>query len=91
MRIGTEDKKKLTIAAVVGTIGLGCAFYMYSELSVPNTPKPAAVPVPAVTTAPLPGAVKLTTGGPRGANPTVNPCQASKVEVQLIEERVPKN
>lgn len=54
MKIGTEDKKKLTIAAVVGTVGLGCAFYMYSQLSVPDTPKPVSTPAPAVTvTAPV--------------------------------------
>jgi hypothetical protein len=49
MKIGTEDKKKLTIFAVVGTVGLACAFYMYSELSVPDTPKPASAPVPAAS------------------------------------------
>jgi hypothetical protein len=53
MKIGTEDKKKLTIAAVVGTIGLGCIFYIYSELSVPSAPKPTAAPVPTVTTTPV--------------------------------------
>ena len=51
MKIGTEDKKKLTIAAVVGTVGLGCAFYMYSQLSVPDSPKPVSAPAPAVTVA----------------------------------------
>ncbi len=38
MKIGTEDKKKLTILAVVGTGALGCAFYIYNALSVPDVP-----------------------------------------------------
>jgi hypothetical protein len=45
MKIGTEDKKKLTILAVVGTVGLGCAFYIYNALSTPDVPAPAAAPV----------------------------------------------
>jgi hypothetical protein len=51
MKIGTEDKKKLTILAVVGTVGLGCAFYIYNELAVPSGPAPAApaVAAPAAT------------------------------------------
>jgi hypothetical protein len=53
MKIGTEDKKKLTIFAVVGTVGLGCVFYMYSQLSVPSAPKAVAAPVPAVASTPV--------------------------------------
>jgi hypothetical protein len=45
MKIGTEDKKKLTILAVAGTLALGCAFYIYNALSVPDVPAPAAAPV----------------------------------------------
>jgi hypothetical protein len=51
MNIGTGDKKKLTILAVVGTVGLGCAVYIYSELSTPSVPAPAAAPVVASTPA----------------------------------------
>jgi len=54
MKIGTEDKKKLGILAVVGVLALGAAFYMYSELSSPDIPSPAAataVTVPARTPA----------------------------------------
>jgi hypothetical protein len=49
MKIGTEDKKKLTILAVVGTVGLGCAFYIYNALSVPDVPA-APVAAPAAAT-----------------------------------------
>ena len=45
MKIGTEDKKKLTILAVAGTGALGCAFYIYNALSTPDVPAPAATPV----------------------------------------------
>ena len=52
MKIGTEDKKKLTILAVVGTVGLGCAFYIYNALSVPDVPAaPAATPMAATPVA----------------------------------------
>ena len=50
MKIGTEDKKKLTILAVAGTVALGCAFYIYNELSVPSVPAavaPVSAPVAA--------------------------------------------
>ena len=52
MKIGTEDKKKLTILAVVGTVGLGCAFYIYNQLAVPSGPAPVApvVSAPAAAT-----------------------------------------
>lgn len=45
MKMGTEDKKKLGILAVVGVLALGAAFYMYSELSTPEVPAPAAATV----------------------------------------------
>ena len=51
MKIGTEDKKKLTILAVAGTGALGCAFYIYNALSVPDVPAPAAAPVVAAPVA----------------------------------------
>ncbi|HZY73307.1 MAG TPA: hypothetical protein VFE22_09400 [Edaphobacter sp.] len=48
MRLGTEDKKKLGILAVVGVLALGAVFYIYSELSSPDIPPPvAATPVSA--------------------------------------------
>lgn len=49
MKVGTEDKKKLGILAVVGVMALGAIFYLYSELSTPSAPPPAA---PVVVTAP---------------------------------------
>jgi hypothetical protein len=49
MKLGTEDRKKLTILGVAGTGGLGAIFYIYSQLSSPGTPPPAA---PAIVTAP---------------------------------------
>jgi hypothetical protein len=50
MRIGTEDKKKLKLFGVVGTLGVAAAVYIFSQLYVSDTPKTA--PVPVVTTAP---------------------------------------
>ncbi len=50
MNLGTEDKKKLGILAGVGVLALAAAFYMYSELSSPDIPRPA---VATVTTAPV--------------------------------------
>ncbi len=50
MRIGTEDKKKLKIFGVVGTLGVAAAVYIYTQLYVPDAPKTA--PAPVVTTVP---------------------------------------
>jgi hypothetical protein len=52
MKIGTEDKKKLTILAVAGTVALGCAFYIYNQLAVPDVPAPAAPVAAAAPVAP---------------------------------------
>lgn len=57
MKMGTEDKKKLGILAVVGVLALGAAFYMYSELSTPDVAPPVAAPVVTV-----PSAVPATSG-----------------------------
>jgi hypothetical protein len=51
MKIGTEDKKKLTILAVAGTAALGCAFYIYNALSVPDVPAPVVAPMAAAPAA----------------------------------------
>ncbi len=51
MKIGTEDKKKLKIFAVVGTLGLVAAIYIYSQLLGGEAPKSA--PAPVVATAPV--------------------------------------
>jgi hypothetical protein len=56
MRIGTEDKKKLAILLVVGTLGIGSIVYIYSSLMGSDTPTPAAAPV--VTAKPAAPAVK---------------------------------
>jgi hypothetical protein len=56
MRIGTEDKKKLAILVVVGTLGIGSIVYIYSTLMGSDTPPPAAAPV--VTAKPAAPAVK---------------------------------
>lgn len=53
MNMGTEDKKKLGILAVVGVFALGAVFYMYSELSTPDVPAPVAATVTTVPTAPV--------------------------------------
>jgi hypothetical protein len=46
MKIGTEDKKKMTILGVVGTLGVAGAFYIYSQLAVPDAPAAATVSAP---------------------------------------------
>jgi hypothetical protein len=59
MKLGTEDKKKLAIAVVTGVLGLGAAFYMYDQLSTPDTvAAPATKPVISSATAPAAVAVK---------------------------------
>ncbi len=56
MRIGTEDKKKLTVLGVVGVFGIAAAVYIYSQLSTPDAPAAAA---PVVVTGPTaPAAAK---------------------------------
>lgn len=56
MRFGTEDKKKLAILAVVGTLGIGSIVYIYSELMGSDTP--ASVAAPAATVRPVASAAK---------------------------------
>ena len=56
MKIGTEDKKKLTVLGVVGVFGIGSAVWIYSQLSTPDAP-PAAAPV-VVTGPTAPAAAK---------------------------------
>lgn len=64
MKIGTEDKKKLAIAVVTGVLGLGAAFYMYDQLSTPDTvAAPATKPVISSATAPAAVAVKPKVAG----------------------------
>lgn len=58
MKLGTEDKKKLGILAIVGTFALGAAFYMYSQLSTPDAPAP---PPPVVVTTHAPVATTAST------------------------------
>ena len=55
MRIGTEDKKKLTVLGVVGVFGIAAAVYIYSQLSTPDAPAAAA---PVVVTGPTAPAAK---------------------------------
>ncbi|MEO8736061.1 MAG: hypothetical protein ABI380_05940 [Edaphobacter sp.] len=62
MKMGAEDKKKLGILAVVGVLALGAAFYMYSELSTPDVPQPAATVVTTPARAPVRGGVAKNVG-----------------------------
>jgi hypothetical protein len=69
MRIGTEDKKKLAILAVVGALGIGSIVYIYTSLMGSDAPAPstapAAAPAPmpaAKPAAPAVKATKLSTG-----------------------------
>ncbi len=54
MKAGTEDKKKLITACVLGVLALFAGYYLYSSFfGGPSTPPPA--PAPVVTTRPTPG------------------------------------
>jgi hypothetical protein len=59
MKIGTEDKKKLTVLGVVGVAGIVAAVYIYSQLSTPDAPPAAA---PAVVTGPATPVAKKPVG-----------------------------
>jgi hypothetical protein len=63
MKVGTEDKKKLGILAIVGVGALGAAFYMYSELSTPDAAPPAA---PVITTVAAPVSTAASRRPPSG-------------------------
>jgi hypothetical protein len=52
MKLGTEDKKKLTAAAVFGVGALFAVYYMYSSFSTPDVPPPAP---PVIVSAPARG------------------------------------
>ncbi len=54
MKLGTEDKKKLTAAGVLGAGALFAVYYMYSSFSAPDVPPPAP---PVIVSAPASGAV----------------------------------
>lgn len=45
MKTGAEDKKKLATLAVVGVLALAAIAYMYSELSIPDVPRPVTATV----------------------------------------------
>ena len=62
MKMGTEDKKKLGILAVVGMFALGAAFYMYSELSTPDIPPPVATTETAPARVPVKSGVAKNVG-----------------------------
>src|SRR5277367_5803718 len=85
MKLGTEDKKKLTILAVVGTLGLGCAFYIYSQLSVPSAPKPVTVAAPAAQAPVKPptAAVVATTSSKASGPATVSAVDLSQLDPTL--------
>ena len=55
MNLGTQDKKKLGILAVVGVLALGAAYYMYSQL-FPSEAAPVTTPVAVAAPAPAPAA-----------------------------------
>lgn len=61
MKAGTENRKKTIIAAALGTVGLICVFYIYTQLFGGSTPAPA--PAPVVVTTPKPATPTQTTIG----------------------------
>jgi hypothetical protein len=52
MKLGSEDKKKLTAASVLGLGALFAVYYMYSSFSTPDAPPPAP---PVIVSAPARG------------------------------------
>jgi hypothetical protein len=58
MKLGNEDKKKLTAAGVLGAGALFAVYYMYSSFSTPDVPPPAP---PVIVTAPARGRTTTTT------------------------------
>jgi hypothetical protein len=64
MKIGAEDKKKLAILGVVGTMGIAAAVYLYSSLASPDIPAPApAAPPPVARTVAPPARTGKSQGG----------------------------
>jgi hypothetical protein len=70
MKLGTEDKKKLAAAGVLGAGALFAIYYMYSAFSTPSVPAAPAAPV--IVSAPTAGRTPpATVAGTRpGAAPT---------------------
>ena len=67
MRVGTEDKKKLTLLSVLGVAALGAVFYLYEEVfASPDVPTPTVTQPAVVTSAPASGsAVPAGTQAPK--------------------------
>lgn len=79
MRVGTEDKKKLSVALVAGVLAMGAVFYLYSELFAGSS-GPVAPPVantvvtsPGVATGARSGAAPLSRGSAAGARRSLPP------------------
>jgi hypothetical protein len=49
MKLGNEDKKKLTAAVILGACALYAVYYIYSSFSTPDVPPPAP---PVIVSAP---------------------------------------
>ncbi len=86
MKIGTEDKKKLAVLGVVGTLGLVAAVYLYNQLVVSDPP--AAVPAPVTVTAPGASGTAVSSGTEAGggsgkARPGVNVVGSATASMQL--------
>jgi hypothetical protein len=67
MKLGGEDKKKLTMAGVLGACALYAVYYMYSSFSTPDVP--TAAPAPVVVSAP---ARTSESGSATGAGPAAS-------------------
>jgi hypothetical protein len=63
MKLGTEDKKKLAAAGVLGAGALFAIYYMYSAFSSPSVPPPPAAPV--IVSAPTAGRTATTSTAAR--------------------------
>jgi hypothetical protein len=88
MKLGNEDKKKLTAAGVLGAGALFAVYYMYSSFSTPDVPPP---PPPVIVSAPVRGRATTTTAVTGRAAGKVGTTSAQydptlKMEAMLVTE-----
>jgi hypothetical protein len=71
IKAGTDNRKQLTLAAVVGVMALGSCIYIYEELFAGSTPPPAP---PVATSVPVAPAVNAPAAKPgNAAGPAAKP------------------
>jgi len=64
LKVGTEDRKKVMIAAALGVVLLGVVLYRLGVFDGRSTPAPAPAPAPVVATAPVVTTAPVVRTGP---------------------------